>query len=394
MKREDLYSSFIRLKCCVIIPTYNNCKTLNQVIIGVLNYTENIIVVNDGSTDNTNEILKKYNKFEIINIPQNKGKGNALKIGFAKALEKGYQYAITIDSDGQHKPEELEVFLNRIDCEPDSLIVGIRNLNQENMPENSSMANRLSNFWFHFYTGLNLQDTQTGYRLYPLYLIKNIKLFSGKYEFELELLIKAAWKNIRIISVKINAYYPPPEERVSHFRPYKDFIRISLLYTLFFFISVFWVKPLKFIKNINKNNIKEFFKNNILASKESNVKIVFSVMLGVFMGIIPIWGYQLISAIALAYILRLNKAIVIISANISIAPLLPIILYLSYLTGGVLMGSESVKSINFSSISFEFIKNNIIQYILGSVVLAVLLSLFFGLIVFLLLYLFRKSERK
>jgi len=99
-----------KLKTCVIIPTYNNHKTLQRVIDGVLNLTQNILVVNDGSTDTTEEILKQYPNVIQIRIEKNQGKGNALRQGFKKAIELHYEYAITIDSDGQHYPDDIPVF--------------------------------------------------------------------------------------------------------------------------------------------------------------------------------------------------------------------------------------------------------------------------------------------
>ena len=389
---DEYKELFENIKCCVIIPTYNNNKTLEIVIKNVLRFTKNIIVVNDGSTDNTNDILKNFENFEIISYSKNKGKGFALKTGFKKAIEFGYKYAITIDSDGQHNPDELPIFLNEIVKNPNSFVVGIRNLKQENMPQKSGVANRISNFWFNFFTDTNLEDTQSGYRLYPLEVVDKLNLFTNKYEFELEVLVKGSWKGAKIIPVSINAYYPPKEERVTHFRPFKDFARISILNTFFSIWTILYIKPYKILRSINKKKIYNFFLDNFIKSSDSNAKIVFSVMLGVFMGIVPIWGYQLISAIALAYILKLNKPIVIVAANISIAPMMPIIIYLSYVTGVIFMGNsmQNVSSIN--NISFEFIKNNFIQYIVGSTILAMLSSILFGMFIFIILKIFRKKS--
>jgi uncharacterized protein (DUF2062 family) len=115
-------------------------------------------------------------------------------------------------------------------------------------------------------------------------------------------------------------------------------------------------------------------------------------MFGVFMGIVPIWGYQLITAIALAYVFKLNKLIVIVAANISIVPLLPFILYFSYVTGGFFMGTHSYGIDSISDFSFAMIRENIIQYIVGSFIFAILLSLLFGIVMFVILKLFRKPK--
>lgn len=378
------------MKYCVIIPTYNNGQTLKQVIDDVLKITKDVIVVNDGSTDNTGQILQNYNTVKIISYPVNKGKGYALRQGFNLAISEGYDYAITIDSDGQHYPGDIPVFIEKIIQEPGSLIVGSRNLSHKNISKGSSFANRFSNFWFRFITGISLSDTQTGFRLYPLDFIKNTRFTTKKYEFELEILVKAAWKKINVISVPVKVFYPPKEERISHFRPFKDFARISILNTLLVIIALLYIKPFSFIRYLNKKTIREFIRKHILLTDASNINIALSVSLGVFMGIVPIWGFQLITAIALAHLFRLSKFVVSVAANISIPPMIPIILYLSYITGGWITGTGS--KIKFSrDLSIQAFKNDLLQYIIGSFVFAAILAIVVLIISFLILRIARKK---
>ena len=103
-----------QLNCCVLVPTYNNAGTLKRVLDSILERTDAVIVINDGATDATSDILKNYPTIEQIHLPENKGKGNALQVGFKAAISQGYDYAITIDSDGQHFPEDLSVFLDEL----------------------------------------------------------------------------------------------------------------------------------------------------------------------------------------------------------------------------------------------------------------------------------------
>lgn len=114
MTIQEVQNAISEKKICILIPTYNNEKTLKRVIDGVLDYTESIIVVNDGSTDSTNQILSSYSQISIFSLSENKGKGNALKIGFRKAKELGFDFAITIDSDGQHYPDDIPVFVEAL----------------------------------------------------------------------------------------------------------------------------------------------------------------------------------------------------------------------------------------------------------------------------------------
>ncbi|GHS85882.1 hypothetical protein FACS1894201_06120 [Bacteroidia bacterium] len=243
------------MNICIIIPTYNNQQFLKQALDAVLHYSIPVIVVNDGSTDMTNEILEDYqSKLTIFSYFPNKGKGYALNRGFDKAEELGFSYAITMDSDGQHLAEDLPLFVEAITNNPDAMIIGSRSLKQENMPTKNTFANKFSNFWFVVQTGIKLPDTQTGFRLYPLKQMRGMRAFTSRYEAELELLVRAAWRNIPLIPIPIQVYYPEKGERITHFRPCVDFLRISLLNTIFVFTAIVYGYPSRFFKRKNHLN--------------------------------------------------------------------------------------------------------------------------------------------
>lgn len=379
-------------KTCIIIPTYNNASKINEVIDNVFNYCKNIIVVNDGSTDNSENILNEYHNIHIITYPINKGKGYAIKKGFKKALELNFDYVITIDSDGQHNPANITDFINKNIESDNSLIIGSRNIVKGKISKKSSFANNLSNFWFYVTTGIKLDDTQSGYRLYPINKMRHFNLLTRRYEFELEVMVKASWHHIPITSIPVEVIYPPENERISHYRPFVDFVRISLLNSWLVFISLTFYRPLDFIRKLNRKNINEFFIQNLIKTKDNNFKIVGSIMFGVFMGIIPIWGYQLITAIALAHIFKLNKLIVGVSANISITPMIPVIIYLSYLTGGLVLGTDISKLPFNAGFSVNLFTDNIKQYFVGSFVFASAASSLIGLFFYIMLLIVRKKQ--
>jgi glycosyltransferase involved in cell wall biosynthesis len=234
---------------CVVIPTYNNEKTLAAVIDSVLEYISAVVVVNDGSTDQTNVILSSYKeKIKIISYAKNRGKGYALKCGFDCAEQMGYKYALTIDSDGQHFAKDIPSFVETAKNNPNALIVGNRNLTQDNMPKKNTFANKFSNFWFTLQTGTKLPDTQTGYRLYPLEKMKRLRPFTSRYEAELEILVRCAWRGVKLVSIPVNVYYAPKGERVSHFRSDVDFLRISLLNALFTVLAAGYGYPYRFLR--------------------------------------------------------------------------------------------------------------------------------------------------
>jgi len=381
------------VKACVIIPTYNNAATLAKVIIDVLNHVADIIVVNDGSTDNTVDIVTSFPSIQLITYSKNVGKGWALRKAFKYAIEKGYDYAITIDSDGQHFAKDLPLFFEKVKEYPNAIIIGARNMNQESVPGGSSFGNKFSNFWFKVETGKSSPDTQSGYRFYPLHALKNMHFITRKYEFEIEVLVRAAWKGVDVVSVPVTVYYAPKEERISHFRPFKDFFRISILNTVLVLIAFLYIKPRDFIRTLfNRKKLKKLLDDHLFNPHHSPQLKAMSVAFGIFMGIIPIWGFQLVTAIFLAVVLKLNKPLVIVAANISIPPMIPLIIFLSYKMGAYWMGENATQFIFSKSITLESIKNNLVQYIYGSITLAIVAAIAFGLLTFIFLKLIEKRR--
>ncbi len=404
MAKENTYvNRFRELNACAIIPTFNNQGTLANVINDVKDFTDQIIVVNDGSTDSTSQILSAFKGIDIIEYTPNKGKGFAIRAGFKRALEMGYDYAITIDADGQHYADDLPFFLQKIQEHPDSLIIGSRNIEAEGMPGKNTFANRFSNFWFKVETGIQLPDTQSGYRLYPIELYRNTNFFTGNYEFEVEILVRSAWRNIPIIPIPVKVYYPPADERVSHFRPLRDFTRISILNTVLVLITLLIVWPVKLYRYLTKNKFTDIVKEQILMHNENPMKVAVALGFGVFMGVSPIWGFQMLTAAFLAHLMRLNKILVLLASNISIPPLIPFIIYFSYKTGGLVLGikgtltKETLINLKDQLLNSNFYDTlqelgyNLLQYMIGSLVFGVILGLATCIVSYLLLVLLRKK---
>ena len=388
----DWRAALDRLGIVVVIPTYNNCKTIGQVVADVKQYANHVIVVNDGSTDDTAQILSQIDGIEILTHERNSGKGTALKNGLCRAKAAGFRYAITIDSDGQHFASDIPTFVGEIEQTPDNLLVGSRNIQADNMPGKNTFANKFSNFWFKVETGINLPDTQSGYRLYPIQLMNIEKrYYTAKYEFELEALVFASWGGIAVRNIPVHVYYPPEGERVSHFRPGRDFTRISILNTVLVLIALLWIYPRNFCRKFTRENIKRFISNNITHSPDSNLRITAAVMLGIFMGIVPIWGYQMIIAFAIAHLLKLNKILTLVASNISLPPMLPFLIYGSYFTGCKVL--QVPLELTLSNITLESVKHSLLPYIIGSFIFAALCSAAVGAVTLGLLTVFRRKKR-
>lgn len=375
---------------CVIVPTYNNHKTLKKVLDSILDFTSNIIIVNDGSTDTTNEILKQYSELTQIHHPRNIGKGRALRNGFRKAIEMHFEYAITIDSDGQHFASDIPNFIEEIQKEPNSLLIGSRNMTQENVPKKSSFGNKFSNFWFKFETGIVLEDTQSGFRLYPLKLIPK-QFYTNKFEFEIEVIVRSAWKGVVVKNIPIQILYDPAE-RVSHFRPFKDFTRISILNTILVLNALLYIKPRDFFRRAKKKGFKKFFLEDILESSDSNFKKSAAIALGIFIGISPFWGFQTVLLFTFAALFRLNKVIAYLASNVSFPPFIPFVIYGSLKMGSYFVSNDAPLILD-SSVTLDDIQKNATQYIVGSLILASVLALTFGLISYLLLTAFSSKNK-
>ncbi len=391
--RSQYKQRFKEKKCCVLIPTYNNATNITNVIREALEYCDDIYVINDGSTDETLSLIEEFGaSIKFISYEVNRGKGNALILGFRKAINDGFEYAITIDSDGQHYAHDLPIFIEKLEQEPNTVLIGARQLDKKNMSGGSSFANKFSNFWFNVETGISLKDTQSGYRLYPLVPISKMKFFTKKYEFEIEIIVRLSWRGCKVLSVPIDVYYPTKKERVSHFRPFKDFLRISILNTVLVFLALLFFLPRNIVRKYKNKKLKQIIKEDIFKVNAPIHNTAISVGFGVFMGIIPIWGYQLAVGFLLAHKFKLNKTIFFIFANISLPPMIPFILYLSYILGGYIRGGASC-GIALDDISFETIKMNFTQYLVGSVALAILSGILFGLVSYMIL-LFTKRKKK
>lgn len=239
---------------CAVIPTYQNAKTLLKVVADVHRVVDTVIVVDDGSNDGTAALLDKATGNErpekVLTHPKNCGKGAALKTGLTYARQQGFRYAVTVDADGQHRADDIPALLKAVEEEPDALAIGSRGLQHENMPAKSTFANRFSNFWFALQTLQRLPDTQSGLRVYPLRHLHGLRWMSARYEAELTLLVFSAWAGVKLLPVPVSVYYPPRDQRVTHFRPGRDFTRISVLNTLLCFLMVVYGWPRIFCRQI------------------------------------------------------------------------------------------------------------------------------------------------
>ena len=207
----------------VVIPAYNESRTIRDIARRALKYSTHVIIVDDGSTDDTAEQVRDLPLTLLQNRP-NQGKAAAMWRGMKAALENGQKWVVTIDADGQHRPEDIPLFLQAAATNPNTIIIGSRLHDRETIPAKRYWANRFANFWIAWASGQPVSDSQSGFRLYPAGFLRQIDLDTSKekgFVFESEILIEAGWRGYRNMSVKIPAIYDTGL-RESHFRSVKD----------------------------------------------------------------------------------------------------------------------------------------------------------------------------
>ena len=212
----------------VVIPAYQEVRTIRDVASRALQHVENVIVVDDGSTDGTAEALDAL-PLVLLRNSTNCGKASSLRRGLEHALSAGARAVVTLDGDGQHAPEDIPKLLTKCASYPDHLIIGARRRDQRRALLRRYLANCVADFWISWAAGYPLEDSQSGFRIYPASLLNNVKVKSGKarsFVFESEILIEASRLGYRSLSVTIEAPQRPGM-RPSHFRPVLDIARIT-----------------------------------------------------------------------------------------------------------------------------------------------------------------------
>jgi glycosyltransferase involved in cell wall biosynthesis len=219
------------VRTLVAIPVYNHAGVVRAVAARALAGGHRVLVVDDGSTDGSLEAVAGL-EVHTLRLPVNRGKGAAILAAAREAERLGCQVLVTLDADGQHRPEETGRLLAAAPGPEPALVVGARAMDPGRTPVLSRFGRSFSNFWVWVECGQRLPDTQSGYRLYPVSFLLGRRFLSRRYTFEVEVLVRAAWAGLALRSVPISVHYPPGRERISHFGKFRDNLRLAGLHTL------------------------------------------------------------------------------------------------------------------------------------------------------------------
>ncbi|MEW5796799.1 MAG: glycosyltransferase family 2 protein [Candidatus Zixiibacteriota bacterium] len=205
----------------VVVPAYNAAHHLPELIARIRQFVcdDNLLIVNDGSTDNTLNLLKSLN-VNFISLRQNRGKGAALASAFRYAIERGYRSVLALDADLQHLPEEIPGFFAKDNG--GRLLIGTRRIELEIMPFARWFTNNLTSLIISIFSGARMRDSQSGFRLIPTAALRAMSLKSVRYDFESEMLFKAGALGCPVGEVPISTVY---EESRSYIHPFRDTLR-------------------------------------------------------------------------------------------------------------------------------------------------------------------------
>ncbi len=357
----------------LVIPFYNHDKTLPKVVTSAQSEGWQLLVIDDGSERpaSSDEL-----GCEVVRLPKNCGKGTAIIHAAQIAKIKGFEGLLTIDADGQHDPADALQLLERAKQAWPALIIGNRKMDGEHVPGASLFGRSFSNFWVRLETGLSLPDTQSGMRLYPVKELCSLSFFTKRYDFEIESLVRLAWGNVPVLSTEITVFYPPAEERVTHFHQLRDNARLSLLHT-FLVLRALWPWPRqKLIEPIKKEGPSLLFHpiklfKLLLREHTTPLQIATAVWLGIFMGALPLIAVHTIAIIYACHKLHLNKMAAVAASQLCMPPLVP---FLCIQVGYFMRFGHFLSEFTMETLVHQ-IGLRLWEYLLGSLVLGPTLGL-------------------
>lgn len=381
-----------KIKPLIVIPVYNHAGTLREVVTRALDVCGDVLVVDDGSTDGSAEVLKGL-PVGFIRHEINKGKGVAILTAAAEARRLGMSHIITIDADGQHDPANISQFIPVIQENPLAIVVGKRIFNSKTVPFSSRFGRGFSNFWLRVETGYSLKDTQSGFRAYPVIILEWLKLHEKRYSFEIEVLVKAAWAGIELKEVDISVYYPESDKRISHFRPFMDNLALTVLNTRLTTRAILPVPHRRFIEvkdNAEKVTILHPVKSlKILLGKNISPKrLATSGGLGVFLGALPLIACQSLVILMIANYFRLNKYAALGTSQLCNPPIVPA---LCIEVGYFIRHGRFLTEISLKTLGYQGLER-FLEWIIGALVLGPILGILMGGIIYIATFFLKKKK--
>ena len=352
----------------VVIAHYNHLGTLRQVAQKCRAVWPHILVVDDGSDTLPNQLLEDLD-VELLCQTPNQGKGTAILAGAAWARAHGFTHIITIDADDQHEPAEIPLFVQASSAQPQAIVLGVRRFD-ENVPFGSRFGRKFGNFWVHVQTGKEIRDIQSGYRCYPVNVLDVLNVWSKRYAFEVEVIVRALWAGFDVQQIDVSVRYT--KERISHFSQWKDNLRLTLLNTYLTMRSMLPIAHTQYQLvqgKLQKRNYCQTLRDN-LAAPGSALRNGLSAAWGIFCGAIAFPGIRQVWLFWGAGWWNLNRLLCVGFEKLCIGPFVPA---LCIEVGYFMRHGQWLTQFNMTTLGRQALQR-IWEWVVGSLVVAPVLA--------------------
>ena len=368
-----------------VIPVCNSKDTVKSIALECRSRLPQVVVVDDGSTDTDIEALFSDTDIIVLRHAENRGKGAAILTGLHYVKDRGGRFVITLDADGQHYPRDIEKFIPLLQNDDTEIIIGCRRFSGEHVPALSRFGRKFGNFWLHVEAGVSIEDCQSGFRAYPVKYVSQLKLGGSRFDFEAEVLARAAWAGLSLRTIEVDVWYPEPRERVTTFRPFLDNLRLTRMHARLVGRRLFpWphrrllpaagrhvdpkvlLRPTRMLRTLLKENA-------------SPGLLGVSAGVGTFLAALPLIGVHTLVIAYVATRLQLNKVMAVSIQNLCMPPFVPM---LCIELGYRMRFGEWLTELSSRTLVSE-VHYRLFEWLLGSLVVAPLAAALVGGLVFL-----------
>ncbi len=366
-----------------VIPVYNNRDTVKAVAMQCRSILRNVVVVDDGSTDSDVNALLSGMDVVVLKHERNLGKGQAILTASQYVESHGGTYMITIDADGQHYPGDIEKFIPLLSEEEPAVIIGSRNFDTENVPGSSRFGRSFANFWLRVETGLIIDDCQSGFRAYPVRYLNQLEFKGSRYDFEAEVLAKAAWAGLKLKTVAVNVKYPKAGERVSSFKPILDNLRLTRIHAMLVGRRLLPVPHRRLADNGNTGYMSLLrhpakLLRKLLMENATPEGLAMAAAVGTFLAVLPLLFAHTLVILYVAARLNLNKIVAVNVQHISMPPFIPA---LCIEVGFYLRHGTWLTDLSFKTV-FEQFSSRLYEWFLGSLIVAPAAAVIVGAVIY------------
>ena len=357
------------MKFLIVIPHYNHAATLRQVAEKCLAQGLPVLVADDGSTLSPQTLLEGL-PVTLLRFEKNRGKGAVILDAARWAHEHGFTHILTIDADGQHDPADAVKLMRLSRKDPQALIIGVRRFDQS-VPASSRFGRKFGGFWVHFQTGKPIRDIQSGYRCYPVALLLAVPVWSRRYTFEVEVVVRARWAGFRVRETKVSVVYP--EGRISHFGKFKDNLRLTLLNTYLTMRSMLPLPHRQFVRQEGHTLAKKGYWQALrehLQTRGNITKNACAAAWGIFCGSIALIGIRQVMLFFGAGWWNLNRMVVISFEKLCVGPFVPA---LCIEMGYYVRYGHFLTEFNMTTLGRQFMQR-VWEWVLGSFIVAPVLA--------------------